>query len=155
MDGNAFRGIGTLFKLMGWTIVVLLVAVVFLAIKAFAHEGHHVTNTQYMQNVPDYKAQGEFKPGQVDPRETFLYGINRDPDSWQKGKVVNCCKYGGNGDCVLEPVDHVEIVPGGYRVEGEFIPESETTASPDDNYYRCKHSWSPASHCFFAPPSGM
>lgn len=86
------------------------------------------------------------------PGWAFLHGMDRTKPNLP---VVNCCLLGGNGDCQLFPEEGVSIVPGGYRLkDGEFIPEAETTVSPDENYYRCQHPGA-ISHCFFAPPQGF
>ena len=121
--------------------------------RAMAHEGHTITNSQYVvpqgDNVVQQKEQGRFSSS-----GDYLFGIQRDRTSERYGQTVNCCQYGGDGDCQIMRVEGVKIVPGGYEVDGEFIAEAETTASPDDNYYRCQHAGKP-SHCFFAPPQGF
>jgi hypothetical protein len=97
----------------------------------------------------------EMKPmGTMEPwgNFAFLHGMNREDPALT---VVNCCKYGGDGDCFLYPEENVSIVPGGYQTkDGEFIPEREATVSPDEHYYRCQHAGK-KSHCFFAPARGF
>jgi hypothetical protein len=85
----------------------------------------------------------------------FLYGFNR----LTKSDGINCCKYGGTGDCQEYPADKVKIVDGGYLLDdGEFIAQHDTSVSPLDadgeyRYYRCRHP-DTLTHCFFVPPSG-
>jgi hypothetical protein len=100
----------------------------------------------------------------------YLYGhrIGNPPD----GGKVNCCLFnngteGSRGDCQRYPDEDVKIVPGGYLLkDGEFISHAETSVSPQDpatgeyHFYRCRHTPgsgygdSPATHCWFAPPTG-
>lgn len=97
----------------------------------------------------DMKAMGVMEPW---GNFAWLHGMNRDDPNLN---VINCCKYGGGGDCFLYPEENVSIVPGGYQTQdGEFIPEREATVSPDEHYYRCQHPGK-KSHCFFAPARGF
>jgi hypothetical protein len=144
-------------ELLAYLVAALVITFCAMAMihAAKAHEGHHITNSQY--RVPE--SDNAFRPkpqGEMIKKDwgDYLYGINRDRNASTYGDSVNCCKYGGDGDCQLMPVENVKIVPGGYEVAGEFISEEETTASPDDSFYRCQHAGKP-SHCFFAPPQGF
>lgn len=73
---------------------------------------------------------------------------------------INCCLYGGHGDCQLVEENDVKVVDGGYLLsDGEFIAHYDTNVSPlgqdgEYHYYRCRHAGA-LSHCFFAPPRGM
>ena len=95
---------------------------------------------------PKYKTKGEVKG---EGWGTYLWG-NRIGT----GAYVNCCRVYGDGDCQMVMPKVVEIVPGGYKVDGEFIAEADTNVSPDENYYRCQHAGMP-SHCMFVPDKGM
>lgn len=131
-----------------WVIVTIVTTAFVVTTLAEAHDGHKVTNAQYGLQNPDYKQQGRFGVSQE-----YLYGVDRNRNSGTYMQTVNCCKYGGDGDCQMIKLENVKVVAGGYEWQGEFIPESETTASPDDNFYGCKHPGA-TSHCFFVPPQG-
>lgn len=112
---------------------------------AHAHDGHKIIHSQYGVQAPEYKTQGEIR-GDV---SKFLHGRRIGT-----GLFINCCLLYGNGDCQIKKLENVKLVRGGYEVDGEFISEADTNASPDDNYYACKHTGM-ATHCFFAPPQGF
>jgi hypothetical protein len=91
----------------------------------------------------------------------YLYGKKIDDSTDNK---INCCKYGG--DCRRLADSEVQVVPGGFIWEGDFVPYSRSNISPPDPvdgeyyYYGCKHPpnsmWGekPKPHCFFYIPSG-
>jgi hypothetical protein len=94
---------------------------------------------------------------------SYLYGKKIDADTDDK---INCCKFEGGGDCKTLADSEVQVVPGGFIWEGDFIPYSRSNISPPDpvtgeyHYYGCKHPpnsmWGekPKPHCFFHIPSG-
>lgn len=62
-----------------------------------------------------------------------------------------CC---GGSDC--EPIDdkRVQVVPGGYRVDGRFfIAEPDARQSQDGNYHICFYPNPDTVRCFFKPLS--
>ncbi|MBA9063877.1 hypothetical protein GGQ91_003278 [Methylobacterium fujisawaense] len=58
-----------------------------------------------------------------------------------------CCS---NEDCA--PVDDAEIVPGGFRSHGYFIPEALARPSKDASYHLCQYRGRVI--CFFVPLNG-
>jgi hypothetical protein len=93
--------------------------------------------------------QGHFKPhayptdGQM---LSFLFGkrIGSGPD----GPLINCCTYGGNGDCSEVRDDEIEPVDGGFIYYGHFVKTEDATLSPDGKLYVCQHKGK-APHCLF------
>jgi hypothetical protein len=60
-----------------------------------------------------------------------------------------CC---GPRDCKIFPDDWVKVVPEGYRIGFEFVPEYRALpVSPDGHYHRCTDAKG-ATRCFIVPP---
>jgi hypothetical protein len=62
---------------------------------------------------------------------------------------THCC---GEGDCFEFPAEDVGAQPGGWFIKslGELVPYSDTQASEDGKFWRCKKS-DGTRRCFFAP----
>jgi len=62
---------------------------------------------------------------------------------------THCC---GNNDCFEFSAAEVAATPAGWLVKslGETVPYSESQASEDGKFWRCK-KWDGSRRCFFAP----
>jgi hypothetical protein len=94
-----------------------------------------------------HETMGHFEPHAYGPGQ-YLYGRKiGDP----KHETINCCTFGGNGDCHLYPISAAEEIDEGWRLgDGEVIRHEDVSVSPDGHFYRCRHAGKP-SHCLFVP----
>lgn len=61
-----------------------------------------------------------------------------------------CCS---DRDCWPIRSEEVARVPGGYLLDGEFIPEERAKEGKDDRYHVCRFPF-PKVICFFKPYNG-
>ena len=89
----------------------------------------------------------------------FMLGMahGHEEEQWISDKSLQdpvskqyCC---GPSDCRVFPDDWVKVVPEGYRIGFEFIPQSRALpVSPDGHYHRCTNAKG-ETRCFIVPPS--
>jgi hypothetical protein len=97
--------------------------------------------------------QGHFSEKPYSTPDKWLYGKRIGATPEMSG-LINCCTFGGNGDCQEIHRSRVEdLGEDGAIFDGEHIAAKDLTLSPDGKLYLCKHPGRPA-HCAFITKAG-